>query len=284
MARPAEAVLVGDPPRRLAAGQGRAVLLGHPLSLLGALALTLATSLLWFFVAAYGIQFSTLRPLLGPRLEAAAQVESSGEVRLATGEAAFRTTAVFSHQGATYRAAAYGTPASPLAPGQPVTVLMPAGAPEAAWIAGLQKYPLRLSGLSSMARVILLPGLLLLLWGLLAGASQWRRLRWGTGVTGRRTHHWRLARPLSDRYLDRFTYKDETGRAGSVWCVSPDGPEQEVVLLNRLGATVLKSVLPRIESGEDGLGGVSTGRRIVAWLVLLLGLSQLGLLLLFLAT
>jgi hypothetical protein len=247
----------------------------------------MASSLIWLFVAGYGLRFSALRPLTQPRLVLAAAVEQSQAWQLPTGEWAHRSTALFTYEGAVYRAVGYGTPSSPLKNGQAVSVLMPRNAPEHAWIQGLQKFPLRLSGLAAIAAVALLPGALLSLWGLLAGAQQVKLVRHGVAVIAKRDRHWGLPRPLADSYLDRYALVDAAGKARSVWSLGPDGQAQAQILLapsGARGAAVVDRLLPNLCYRHDQVQGTSRWRQAGAWGALLLWLGQFGTLALYLAT
>ncbi len=270
---------LSPPPRSFPTAQERAILLGHPAVVTGMLALAVASTLVWLFVAAYGISFSSLRSVFSNREKLPARVESSQQVTLLTGEAAHRTCALFFYQGKTWRAAAYGE--TSLSPGQEATVVMPAASPAQAWILGLQKFPLRLSGLAQIAVLAFLPGLILTLWGLRGSFGQRRLLREGVIVSGQRLRHLGLPRPLSDRYLDRYELVDPAGRTRRVWSVGPEGPAETSLLVSPRswrGATVVSHLLP--------MGGVatSTARRLCAWVVLLIALIQLLVLGLFLLT
>lgn len=237
----------------------------------------LAWTVLWLFVAAYGLSFSSLRPLMGARQRFPARVESSQPVTLLTGEAARRTCALFLYEGKTWRAAAYGE--TTLAPGQTTTVLVPSSSPGDAWIEGLQRFPVQLSGVARLGLVTLLPGLLLSLWGLAAGWRQRGLIRDGVEVTGQRRRHLSLPRPLSDRYLDEYELQSPDGARRRVWSIGPDGPAQARLLVSAgswRGAAVLSHLLPA--------GGVGSARRISSLLVLALVLAQTGVLALFLLT
>lgn len=253
-------------------------MLGHPIALLGMLWLGLASTLLWLFVAAYGLSFSGLYPLWSSRQRLPARVESSQPVTLMTGEVARRTCALFTYQGATWRAAAYGE--TPLAPGQETVVVMPASAPSHAWIEGLRKYPLSLSGLLRIAVLVVVPGLCLLGLGLLMGRRQRTLLREGIEVEGKRVRHLGLPRPLSDHYLDRFELVDPDGVSRRIWSLGGDGPAEASLLVaprGWRGALVVSHLLPS--------GQAPSGARIAsAWTVLLLALAQLAVLILFLLT
>lgn len=268
-------------PRLLAAGEGRALLFGHGLLVVGAMALLVGASLVWLFVAGYGLTFSGLRPLAGSRGQAEAVVESSGEVALWTGERALCTTAIFSHQGQTYRALAFGP--TTLDPGQRVRVIYPLSTPSAGWVEGLQRFPLRLRGLATLSLAALSPGLVLVLSGLLVGVRQRRTVVHGVVVQGRRTRHIGLARPLSEMFLDRFEWTDG-GRSLSHWSVGVEGPETTPLLVHDAGAVVVERLLPGLEVHEGKLRGVSLGRKLCAWLVLAVGAGQMLALLLFLLT
>jgi hypothetical protein len=276
----------GDPPRKLAAADARALLLGHPLAVLGMLGAALASSLLWLFVAGYGLGFSSLRPLLGPRQRVSATVESSQQVRLWTGEPAWRSTAIFAYRGQWYRAEGYGLGDRPLRRGEAVRVLVPRWAPESAWIAALHKFPLRLRALAGIALATLGPALLVALWGIWLGAGQRRLLQKGSVQKGRRVRHLRLARPLSQLYLDRFAFSDSQGRPRAVWSLGPEGPEAEPLLVmsacSRAG--VLSRLMPELEVRSGELTGTSRGRRLAGWAVLVAMLGQAGVLLLFFLT
>ena len=251
---------------------------GHPIALLGMLWLGLASTLLWLFVAAYGLSFSGLHPLWLSRERLPARVESSEEVTLLTGESARRTCALFTYKGATWRAAAYGETA--LAPGQETTVVMPASAPSHAWIEGLQKYPLSLSALARIAVLALVPGLCLLGLGVLVGQRQKDLLREGVEVVGKRVRHLGLPRPLSDHYLDRFELVDPAGATRRIWSLGGEGTAEASLLVAPIGwrgALVVSHLLP---SGQAPSGGRSAG----AWVVFLLALAQLAVLGLFLLT
>lgn len=238
----------------------------------------LASTLLWLFVAAYGLNFSALRPLWGGRERLPARVESTGQFTLLTGENARRTCALFSYQGKVWRAAAYGE--TSLAPGQETSVLVPSAQPESAWIEGLQKFPVQLTGIARMAMVVFSPGLLLCLWGLLAGRRQEGLLRQGAEVMGHRVRHLSLPRPLSDRFLDQFELVAADGSRRRMWSVGPNGPPETRLLVapgRWRGAVVISHLLPQN-------GQVATIRRAGAWLVIGLALAQLGVLSLFLWT
>ena len=251
---------------------------GHPIILLGTLWLGLASTLLWLFVAAYGLSFSGLYPLWFSRQRLPARVESSQQVTLMTGEVARRTCALFRYRDATWRAAAYGE--TTLAPGQETTVVMPVSTPSHAWIEGLRKYPLSLSSLLRIAVLVVAPGLCLLGLGLLMGRRQRTLLREGVEIEGKRVRHLGLPRPLSDHYLDRFEFVDPGGVTRRIWSLGGDGPPEANLLVTPSrwrGALVVTHLLPS--------GQTPSGIRIVsAWIVLLLTLAQLAVLILFLLT
>lgn len=278
---------LGDAPRRLPLSEATALVLGHPATVLGALALVLASSLLWTFVASYGLEFSALRPLAQSRERLPGQVESSQTVQLWNGEPAHRTTALFSYQGKLYRASAYGLPPRPHKGGQTVTVVVPGGKPEQSWIEGQQKFPVRLSSLGPLAALAFLPGSLLSLWGLLAGLRQRKTVLVGAAVRARRVRHLPLPRPLADRFLDRFAFSEATGKAGAVWSVGCDGPEERWVLVSPhvwRHAVVLDYLLPEGRQEKGLVKGTNKGRRIAACTVLGLWLGGTGVLLLFFLT
>ncbi len=257
------------------------MLLGHGVTLLGAAALLVGAALVWLFVAGYGLTFSGLWPLLGQRGTAAGVVESSGPVALWTGEPAGRTTAIFSHQGQTYRAVGYGE--AGLEPGQPARVVFPRNNPSQAWVEGLQRFPLRLRGLANLAGMALCPALLLCGVGVFLGARQRSLVISGSEVQGRRTRHIGLARPFSELFLDRFEWNQD-GRVRGHWSVGGDGLEEALLLASPRGAVVVPRLLPGWELQGEALRGVSAGRKLRAWLVLALVASQVGAFLLFLLT
>lgn len=275
------------PPRRLPALESRAVVLGHLATLLGSLALVLASALIWLFVAAYGLGFSAILSLTQPRLQLPGKVVKSYPGQLWTGEPVHLTTASFTHSGAQYEVDSFGDPSAPMVQGQTVTLEVPSSSPEHAWVQGLQKFPLRLSGLAKIAALALLPGVVLTGWGLFCGFRQRRLLLGGSLAQARRTRHWGLPRPLAEQFLDRYELTDQEGKCRAFWSAGPDGPAHVDVLVlpsGWAGAVVVGRLLPLQTWQGQTVGGTGRGRRAAAWAVLLLWLGQLGVLALFLAT
>ena len=279
-------VSLGAPPREVPAWESRALAFGHPLSLAGALALALAASLLWLFVAAYGLGFTALLKLAQPRLRLPAIARDTVTGRLPTGETTTVTTAAFVYQGQSYVVHSYSLASAP-APGAQVTVLAPRSSPEHGWIEGGQKFPLRLSALLKIAGVTLAPGAVLALAGLLVGLRQRRLLRHGVLVEARRVRQVGLARPFSDLSLDCYRVADPAGRSHTFWSVGADVPERTQALVSPRGwrgAVLPDRLLPNLGQRQGVVAGTGKGRRLSAWVVLLLTLGQAFLVLLFLLT
>ncbi len=255
-----------------------ALLLGHPTNLLGALALTGAGVVIWLLVAVYGLNFSTLRSLQQPRLLLNARVESSQRGVLVTGESAHLSVAVFSLRGQTYRAVGFGD--TDLKPGQAVKAIVPESAPSQAWIQGLQRFPVRLSGLARISALLLAPGALLTFWGLAAGLRQLCLLRNGRSTVVQRTRSHKLPRPLADKRLDRYQVLDSSQ---AFWSLGSSGPERAPALLGTWeGAMLWERLLPR--PGQGDTRHTSAARRACAGAVVLFWSLSLGMSLAFLGT
>lgn len=269
-------------PRRLSGLDSWSLRLGAWSLFLGFLMWTLVSLLCWTLIAAYGVKFSSLRRWIGANEVVVGRVEKSGEEKLWNGEPVFRTTALFQLGTSTYRAVGYGQPVSPLAEGQQVDVLFSSGSPEYAWVNQLDPYPLRLKMLFQGVGVCLVPGLMLMLYGLAQGLREHRLVLSASCVPGRRGRHLALPRPFSAVYLTRYYTK---GELFSAWSVGPDvGQTPALLWASRGKPAVVAHLFPRLSVDGDTVSGLSLTRRLRSIAVVSLGLLQLLMLLGFLMT
>lgn len=252
---------LAPPPRRLPASMQRHLLFGHPLLLLGSLAVTMASFLIWLLVAAYGIGFSSVVSVWRPHTPIPARVESSQPVELVTGETVQRTSALFAHQGDTWRAVGYGQ--TPLQQGDATTVTLPDGAPGQAFIQGLQKFALPLRDLVRVAVFVLAPGAIVLLWGLALGWREQRLAVHGKLLSAERRSRWPLPRPLAELYLERYEVALQGAEPRRFTALRADGPNLAPALLSPsswLGAALLERIFPDPGSGSP-FPSVGSARR-----------------------
>jgi hypothetical protein len=264
---------LGAPPRQLSHLESRALLWGHPACVAGTLLLTAGASLLWLFVALYGLRFGALVSLLQPRLRLPARAGETVRAQLLSGEAVRLTTASFIHQGKLYQVRSFGLEPPPAA-GSAVQVLVPRYSPQQGWVVGGQRFPLRLSGLGWVALGSLLPGALFLAWGLHSGRRQRRLLQGGWEVPARRLRQLDLPRPFADLALGQYRTTTPAGVTQTFWTVgSAAGGDTRPALVDPQGgqaAVLVDNLLPgRGALASPGLG-LGRSRQASAWVVLLL--------------
>ena len=273
--------LLPPPPRSLESKDRRALLFGHPVTLLGAIALGLANAIVWLLTASYGITSSSVRPLFWPQEQVTGQVVTSGLVAIISGETVPQTVASFTYRGQIHQVVSFG---EQLTASLKVTIIVPKGRPEQARISGLQKFPLRLRSLASIAAVLLLPGLLFTLWGLLAGWRKVRLVEHGHQVVAHRIRHWKLFRPFAELYLDSYRWRSQDGQERLFWSVGSETSEPAAALVSPRGGALLSHLLPHHQAGTLPLQGVTQSRLISGWAVLLLWLAQIAVWTLFFMT
>ncbi len=269
-------------PRRLSGLDSWTLRLGGWSLFLGLVVWTLVSLLGWTLIAAYGVKFSSLRRWMNANEVVVGRVEKSGEERLWSGEPVFRTTALFQLGSSTYRAVGYGQPASPLTQDQQVDVLFSSDSPEYAWINQFDPYPLRLRMLFQGLGAGLLPGLLLILYGLAQGHREHQLVLSASCVAGRRGRHLALPRPFSALYLSRYYTK---GEFFSTWSIGPDvGDTPALLWASRGKPVVVAHLFPRLLVDGETVSGLSLARRLRFITVVSLALLQLMMLLGFFLT
>ncbi len=272
-----------SPPRQLPKTEAWALRLGSLWLLFGMLLWTLVSLLGWTLVAAYGVKFQSLRHWLGHKQTVSAVVETSGQDRLWSGEPVHRSTALFKVGSQTFRAVGYGSPVSPLSPGQSVQVQIAEGAPEYAWLSGLDPYPINLRLLLSGLGAALSPARLWIIFGLFRGMRCALLAKEGAAVPGRRGRHYQLPRPVLGVFLSQYRTKDEPHQ--SFWSLGSDVGETPTLLrLPGKRPAVLEHLLPKLNRDGQSVSGVSLWRRVRAASVALMGVFQLVFALGFLLT
>lgn len=273
-------------PRRIAGKTQLDYALGHPLTLLGAIATSLGAMVFWLILAGYGI---ALPDLLGRQWSEdfyTAKVESSNTVRLWTGEPAPQMTALFEYQGKTYRATGYGVGSDKVELGSSVSVHIAGENPHRTRIAGFQEHPIDLDSLARITAVLLAPGLILGFLGLVLGFRQLRVLKTGIARTVTAKRRLPLPRPLKGSYLVQWTGGTEH-LPENFWSVVFGEAKKSQALLGGsrwigalLACPTMEQQLEESQCFEDP----NKGRRRRRWGVLLLVLIQLFIGALFLGT
>lgn len=263
-----------SPPRHLPKTEAWALRLGSLWLMFGMLLWTLVSLLGWTLIAAYGVKFQSLRHWLSPKQTVNAVVENSGQDRLWSGEPVHRSTALFKVGAQTYRAVGYGSPSAPLGAGQSVQVQVAKGAPEYAWVSGLDPYPISLQLLFAGLGGALSPALLMMGLGLFRGTRDSRLATEGVAVPGRRGRHYQLPRPVLGVFLSQYRSKDEPHQ--SFWSLGSDVGETPTLLrLPGKRPAVLEHLLPRLQDDGQSVSGVSLWRQVRAASVAVMIIFQL---------
>ncbi len=278
---------LSPPPRCLSLRTRAALILGHPLALLGALCFTLGALVVWFLIAGYGLGFSQIRSLKQASQTLPGIVETSERLRIWTGEPIHQITARFEVGGKSFRAAGFRPDDVTVSPGAAIGVVVPTGMPHEAWVQGYQKFPVQIVFLLKITIGLLSPGCLLLLWGLLLGFRQRRLAENGVAVTAERVRKWALPRPMISYDVERWSYTDKNGKMHRVWAFGREMKPADFMLVSpqRFGGAMPQNrLLPNHEVVDAKVEGVSVARRRMSLAVCLLFSLQGLMIFLFLWT